>query len=357
MAFGRKPQVASVSTDVTGFLMGGRRLTILKRGVAERAFPVGSEPFAIGRDKSCVISIDDHLSSKFHARIIPKTDRVLVQDLESRNGTRVNEHRMVMQMLYPGDVVRVGRTCMIFLTDGMPVKRQPEEVAGWLQCCDPGGGPKLPVCEIPLLFGRAPEADQTVQGADAGHFHMQIISVPGGAQAMQLNHEMPRIRLLSDGNEITIGRRKFVFRAIHGEVVQPSSDASVIRMLEEEADRVERQVPLPGMGQDPAAMGIVSPHRLGGCHVTATRGALVGKTFAITDHTLYFGSDPGCDIVIDNRAVAKRHARIRRKEGEPMLEDISKALGVYVNGQRIRTHPLKPGDIIQIATDEFMVHL
>jgi pSer/pThr/pTyr-binding forkhead associated (FHA) protein len=357
MAFGRRTHAGSASADVTGFLMGGRRLAILKRGVAEHAYPVGMEPFAIGRDKSNHIVLDDHLTSKFHARIIPKQDRVGVQDLESRNGTRLNERRVQMQMLMPGDVLRIGHTCLIYLVDGMPVKRRAEDVQGWVSSCEAGSTLKLPVCEVPLLFGRAPEADQTVQGADAGHYHTQVVAIPGGAQSMQLTHDVPHVQLIRDNEEFTVGRKRFAFRATHGEVIQPSSDASVMRMLEDEADRVERNVPLPGLGQDPFSTNVISARRLGGCHITATRGPLTGKTFVVTDKSLYIGSDPKCDIVIDNAAVSRRHAKIHRKEGDPMIEDLSKALGLYVNGQRVRTQPLKPGDTIQIATDEFMVHL
>lgn len=357
MAFGKNLHAGAASTDVTGFMMGGRRLAILKRGIAERAYPIGMEPFSIGRDKTNHIILDDNLTSKFHSRIIPKQDRISVQDLESRNGTRVNEHRVQMQTLLPGDIIRIGHTCMVFLTDNMPLKRRTDEVAGWVQSCEAGNPLKLPVSEIPILFGRAPEADQSIQGADGGHFHTQLVAIPGGMQAMQLNNDMPRVHLVRDGEEISVGRRRFIFRSTHGEVVQPASDASVIRMLEDEAERVERHVPLPGMGQDPISSGMVSPRRLGGCHITATKGSLMGKTFALAEKSLYIGSDPSCDIVINNRAVSKRHAKIHRKEGDTVIEDLSKAIGLYVNGQRVRNQPLKPGDMIQIATDEFMVHL
>ena len=357
MAFGRKPSVASVSTDVTGFLMGGRRLALIRSGHALRAFPIGMEPFGIGRDKTNQITIEDGLASKFHARIIPKQNRIEAQDVESRNGTRVNEHLMAMQWLTPGDFIRIGHTCFIFLMEGMPLKRRPEDVTGWLRSLDPGKAINLPVTRYPLIFGKAPEADQPVTGADAPHFHTHIVAIPGGAQATHLAHEVPRVSLLTDGTEITVGRRKFAYRAAGGSVVRPATDASVMRMLEEEADRVEQNVPMPGMGLDPAAAFAISPHKVGGCHLTGTKGSLSGKTFSVTDRSLVIGSDPGCDVVINSRAVSRRHARLRRKEGEPVIEDISNTIGVYVNGTRVHRHPLKPGDVIAIATEEFMVHL
>lgn len=355
MPLGRKPLGASISSDVTGFMMGGRRLVMLKNGVAEKAYIVGMEPFGIGRDKTNHIPIEDGLSSKFHARIIPKQSRVEVQDVDSRNGTRVNERLMVMQWINPGDVIRIGRTCFIYLMEGMPLKRRPEEVTGLLRSSEPGG-PTLPVTQFPLLFGKAPEADHALPGLDV-HFHSQVVSIPGGAQVTNLVHDPPQVTLLTDGTEVAIGRQKFTYRAAHGDTGRPASDASVMRMLEEEADRVDRAVPMPGTGLDPAAAFAISPHKVGGCHITGTKGSLTGKTFAVIDRAIFMGSDPNCDIVINNRAVSRRHARLSRKEGEPIIEDISNTIGVYVNGVRVHRHPLKPGDVIAIATDEFMVHL
>jgi FHA domain len=72
----------------------------------------------IGRANDCEFVINDSGISRQHARIqIEEAEgktRFLVQDLESGNGTFVNESRHIAVELHNGDVIRVGRTELMF---------------------------------------------------------------------------------------------------------------------------------------------------------------------------------------------------------------------------------------------------
>jgi len=68
---------------------------------------------SIGRDKSCDINIDDKMTSRFHAEIQKIKDAYFIKDLDSTNGTFVNNEKVPAQKyikLYQGDVIKVGRT-------------------------------------------------------------------------------------------------------------------------------------------------------------------------------------------------------------------------------------------------------
>jgi DNA-binding winged helix-turn-helix (wHTH) protein len=64
----------------------------------------------IGRDPECDVRLDSHHASRFHAAVEVVGDRVLVEDLGSKNGTFVGDRRIeAATEIRPGDRVRFGR--------------------------------------------------------------------------------------------------------------------------------------------------------------------------------------------------------------------------------------------------------
>ncbi len=65
----------------------------------------------IGRDKNAGFSIMDDAASNLHARIFLKDTRWWIEDLNSTNGTFLNEEMIVSpNQLFPEDVIRCGKT-------------------------------------------------------------------------------------------------------------------------------------------------------------------------------------------------------------------------------------------------------
>jgi hypothetical protein len=61
------------------------------------------------------------------------------------------------------------------------------------------------------------------------------------------------------------------------------------------------------------------------------------------------GRAPGCEIVLDDRNVSRRHAEIRRRGPVVVLVDLDSTNGTIVNGRRVREHPLADGDRITLG--------
>ena len=57
------------------------------------------------------------------------------------------------------------------------------------------------------------------------------------------------------------------------------------------------------------------------------------KTLAEGEHVL--GRDPSVTLCIDAPSVSRRHARLRIKRGEAVLEDLGSKNGTFVNGQKV----------------------
>ncbi len=68
----------------------------------------------IGRRPEVPIHIEDVKSSREHAKIVSHGDGFVLFDLESTNGTFVNGSRTGRARLIHGDIIRIGRTELVF---------------------------------------------------------------------------------------------------------------------------------------------------------------------------------------------------------------------------------------------------
>lgn len=82
-----------------------------------RAITVSAgQSITLGRLKGCDVVVDDEAASRRHCTITAREDVCLVADLQSANGTFVNERRISTVELATGDKIRIGST-VIELTD------------------------------------------------------------------------------------------------------------------------------------------------------------------------------------------------------------------------------------------------
>jgi pSer/pThr/pTyr-binding forkhead associated (FHA) protein len=63
----------------------------------------------VGRAPRADFVVDAPLVSRLHCRLSLQTDGLLVEDLESTNGTFVNGERVTKLLMRSGDALRVGR--------------------------------------------------------------------------------------------------------------------------------------------------------------------------------------------------------------------------------------------------------
>ncbi|MGH9130130.1 MAG: FhaA domain-containing protein [Acidimicrobiales bacterium] len=75
---------------------------------------IGEDPVVIGRMESCSIVVEDASVSRHHAEIRREQDVVLLVDMDSTNGTRVNGARVGRHELLDGDQITVGAATLTF---------------------------------------------------------------------------------------------------------------------------------------------------------------------------------------------------------------------------------------------------
>ena len=87
----------------------------VKNGPSQgQTFAIGDKALIIGRDETCDLSLQDKGASRQHAEIFKIGDMCFIRDLESKNGTFVNDNRITEEMLRDGDRVQIGGTVIIF---------------------------------------------------------------------------------------------------------------------------------------------------------------------------------------------------------------------------------------------------
>lgn len=98
-------------------------------------------PVTIGREEGNLLRLNDERVSRYHAKIQLDSDDIVLTDLESTNGTRVNGNPVSIRRLRPGDQVGIGRSTLLFGTA--------EEIAARNASIAAGAGNVAPRTVIP----------------------------------------------------------------------------------------------------------------------------------------------------------------------------------------------------------------
>src|SRR5258707_5812060 len=75
-------------------------------------------PVTIGREEDNTIQLNDERVSRFHVKIQEDGGRVILTDLDSTNGTRINGHPVQMRVLQFGDQMSIGRSLLLYGSPG-----------------------------------------------------------------------------------------------------------------------------------------------------------------------------------------------------------------------------------------------
>jgi pSer/pThr/pTyr-binding forkhead associated (FHA) protein len=89
-------------------------LRVLDGADRGRVFDNLEPPVTIGREEGNTIQLNDERISRFHVKVQEDNGRLVLTDLDSTNGTKVNGEDMQLRILRFGDMVSVGRSVLLF---------------------------------------------------------------------------------------------------------------------------------------------------------------------------------------------------------------------------------------------------
>src|SRR5690349_13398604 len=81
-------------------------------------------PVTIGREEGNIVRLNDERVSRFHAKVQVDNNEIILTDLDSTNGTRVNNNVVQIRRLRPGDRVGIGRSLLLFGSEQEIAARQ-----------------------------------------------------------------------------------------------------------------------------------------------------------------------------------------------------------------------------------------
>ncbi len=79
-----------------------------------RIFRDMDTPVTIGREEGNMVRLNDERVSRFHAKVQHDQGDLILTDLESTNGTRVNGNVVQIRRLRVGDCITLGRSVLIY---------------------------------------------------------------------------------------------------------------------------------------------------------------------------------------------------------------------------------------------------
>ena len=88
-------------------------LRILDGADRGRVFENIVPPISLGREEGNTIQLNDERVSRFHAKIQIDHGDIVLTDLESTNGTRVNGEQTQLKILRFGDTITIGRSTIL----------------------------------------------------------------------------------------------------------------------------------------------------------------------------------------------------------------------------------------------------
>ena len=92
------------------------RLVAVSGALTGEVLPLANDdPVSLGRDASNRIPISDVSVSRRHCAIMAERGQYVIRDLDSRNGTFVNELPVRERVLEDGDQIRIGESVFLFL--------------------------------------------------------------------------------------------------------------------------------------------------------------------------------------------------------------------------------------------------
>jgi pSer/pThr/pTyr-binding forkhead associated (FHA) protein len=94
-----------------------------------REIPLDQPALTVGRKPDNDVIIDNPAVSAHHCRIAVRGGTYFVEDLESTNGTYVNEKRIKKSGLHNNDVVGVAKHSLVFVADPPPEPAAPPALA------------------------------------------------------------------------------------------------------------------------------------------------------------------------------------------------------------------------------------
>lgn len=242
----------------------------------------------LGRHVDCDIVLDNEEASRQHCRLEIKGGEIYVEDLESTNGTYLNnkEVRKVSHVV-GGDIIRIGEQSFLVLTP---------EVSG----------------------------NDTIFGARVAREASSFVVDKSDAEVTSMRMAYPTPPGWSSNDQSAFGDGK--------------------------------------KGDEQQLLGLLKSRNVdettSAAALMVTNGPRKHSLFVLPrpagDSQWTLGRSSDSDITIDEITVSSDHASLSLRDGGWRIEDMDSTNGIKVNGSKIKSSPLHPGDRFSVGDVELL---
>lgn len=305
---------------------------IFTRNGPSEPMEIGSAAIVLGRAPDCDVQVNDNQLSRRHCRFVPKGSSVLIEDLKSANGTRLNGVKLEKPSpLRPGDRVQLGGAEVVFsldgkLPDGVPAAGEaPDSIHLALKAVPDGVTlPQyIPLTADAMKVGRKAGNDVVLRATVVSGEHCELIKTGnayrirdlGSTNGVKINGTKVPDAILRNGDEIAFDTVSYVY-------VDPSGPA-------------------------PSAVEV------SGAHLVVEKGPITPAKIALSA-AVTFGRKPGNTFVIKGDSeISSNHAKIEQGDGGRwVVLDTGSTNGTKLDGKPLTANaaqPLLNGSLIRMG--------
>jgi len=106
-------------------------LRVLHGADRGRVFQQMATPVTIGREEGNTIQLNDDRISRYHLKLQDDRDKIVLTDLESTNGTKVNGEDIQVRIVRDGDMIALGKS-LLLIGSHSDIDRRIAEIAARL---------------------------------------------------------------------------------------------------------------------------------------------------------------------------------------------------------------------------------
>ncbi len=254
----------------------------------------------IGTSPACDIQLPHPTVSGQHCRLTETSDGFLLEDLDSRNGTYIDNQRLA-----PRTPQKISALQSVLLADEIPMP--------WPEGIKSSAVPASRTIQL----GRSPDCDVCLDYPMISAHHARITEQNGAYFLEDLNSR----------NGTAINR---IHNRIQSAPLNPSDDI------------------------------FLGSYKVSASWILQKRRAVVGEaafaTVLFESHSMTFGRDPACEQPVSHPTISWHHCRLTRSPAGTFIEDLGSLNGTFLNGVRISGKTqVQPGLEIGIGSVRFQV--
>jgi pSer/pThr/pTyr-binding forkhead associated (FHA) protein len=138
----RRSAAGPIHASQPTIIMALITLRVLHGADRGRVFHQMATPVTIGREEGNTIQLNDDRISRYHLKLQDDRDKIVLTDLESTNGTKVNGEDIQVRIVRDGDMITLGKS-LLLVGSHSDIDRRIAEIAARLPAAREGQAQRM----------------------------------------------------------------------------------------------------------------------------------------------------------------------------------------------------------------------